>query len=74
MNLKKKCAVFSHPQEQWAHGRCKGYMNEALYSHYLAEHMQTPRKLSKVIRQKKAAELKTLSHENGQLSRSGKRW
>ncbi len=74
MNLKKRCAVFSRPQEQWSHGHCKGFMNEALYTHYLEEQMLTPPKTHKELRQEKAAELKTVSHQNGTVSRTGKRW
>ena len=76
MNLKKSCAVFSHPREQWSHGhkQCKGYMNQALYHHYLEEQMQAPPKNHKEIRQETAAELKTISHQNGRVSRSSKRW
>ena len=74
LNLKKRCAVFSHPQEQWAHGHCKGFMNEPLYRQYLEEQTQASPKSHKEIRQEKAAERKTVAHQNGQVSRTGKRW
>ena len=65
LNQKKRCAVFSRPQEQWSRGHCKGYMNEALYTHYLEEQMQIPSKTHKELRREKAAERKTVSHQNG---------
>jgi hypothetical protein len=76
LNLKKSCGVFSHPREQWSHGhnQCKGYMNEALYTHYLEEQMQAPQKTHKQLRQEKMAELKTVSHRDGILNPGGSRW
>lgn len=63
LNQKKRCAVFSHPQQQWSHGHCKGFMNGALYTHYLEEQMSP--KTHKQVRQEKAAERKTVTHKNG---------
>ncbi|MBC8205730.1 MAG: hypothetical protein ISR85_05160 [Kiritimatiellales bacterium] len=74
LNLKKRCAVFSHPKKQWAHGHCKGYMNEALYHHYLAEQMLAPQKNSKQIRKEKMNERKTIEHHDGILNPGGSRW
>lgn len=77
MNLKKRCAVFSHPHEQWNHGHkhCKGYMNQELYRRYLEEHMkEPPEKSHKEIRKEKMVELKTVEHQDGILNPGGSRW
>lgn len=75
-NLKNRCAVFQHPQAQWSHshGHCKGYMNETLYQHYLAEQMTIPEKDRREKRQEKMAELKTVEHVDGIANPGGSRW
>ncbi|MBI9020306.1 MAG: hypothetical protein JEZ10_03510 [Verrucomicrobia bacterium] len=70
-NLKKQCAVFEHPHEQWSKGHCKGYMNEQMYADYLKQQAVIREKTHKEIRQEKAAELKTLTHQDGVLNPTG---
>lgn len=77
MNLKKSCAVFSNPREQWSHGSkpCKGFMNQALYQHWLDEQMQkAPPETGKEARREKMDELKTVEHQDGMLTPSARRW
>ena len=77
LNLKKRCAVFAHPQKQWRHGHkpCKGYMNQTLYEHYIQEQMQeVPPKTRKQIRQEKMAGLKTVEHQDGTLTQGARHW
>ena len=73
-NLKKSCALFEHPYGQWAKGRCKGFMNEEMYAQYLKEQAAAHEKTRKEIRQEKAAELKTVQHQDGILNPGGSRW
>ena len=74
LNLKKRCVVFEHPHEQWSKGRCKGYMNEQMHTHYLEERAKTHEKTSRDIRREQAAERKTISHQDGTLNPGGKHW
>ena len=77
LNLKKRCAVFASPQEQWSHGHksCKGYMNEALYRHYLDEQKhEEPPKSQKQVRREKMRSLKTVEHQDGIANPGGARW
>ena len=73
-NLRKTCALFEYPHKQWAKGHCKGHMNEEMYAQYLAEKAVPHEKTSKEIRREKAAELKTVQHEDGILNPGGTRW
>lgn len=73
-NLKKQCAVFEHPHEQWSKGHCKGYMNEEMYADYLQKQAVVHEKTPKEIRQEKAVELKTITHQDGVLNPGGSRW
>lgn len=74
LNLKKRCAVFAHPHEQWSRGRCKGYMNTQMYADYLEEQSKTHDKTAREIRREKAAERKTTPHQDGILNPGGTRW
>lgn len=74
LNLKKRCAVFEHPHEQWSKGRCKGYMNQELYARYLNEQSRPHEKTPKDVRKEKAAERKAIPHQDGILNPGGTRW
>ena len=77
LNLKRSCAVYASPREQWSHGhkRCKGFMNEALYQHWLEEQMKEPApKSRKEIRREKMLERNADEHLDGIPSPAGSRW
>ena len=74
LNQKSSCAVFLYPHKEWSHGHCKGYMNVALYTHYLDERMQVQEKSHKEIRQEKMAALRTVEHQDGIMNPGGSRW
>lgn len=77
LNLKKRCAIFTHPNKQWSHGHksCKGYMNQELHQHWLDEQMRkAPPQSHKQIRQKKMEELKTVEHQDGILTQGARHW
>jgi len=74
LNLKKTCAVFDHPHEQWARGRCKGFMNTEMFEAYLAEQAKGHQKTHKEERREKQEERKTIAHADGIPNPGGSRW
>jgi hypothetical protein len=74
LNLRRRCAVFAHPREEWAKGNCKGYMNEQLHARYLEQKAQSHGDTPKELRRQKAAERKSGPHYDGISNPGGSRW
>ncbi|HNR94654.1 MAG TPA: hypothetical protein PKM67_05470 [Kiritimatiellia bacterium] len=74
LNLKKSCGMFEHPAEQWAHGRCKGFMNAKMFEAFVAAQAREHEKTHKEIRREKQEERKSISHVDGIPNPGGSRW
>ena len=65
LNLGKSCGVFASPHEQWAKGKCPGYMNEELLKRYQEDIAKHPADPAKVERQERAKLTRTEPHHDG---------
>jgi hypothetical protein len=75
LNLRKRCAIFPNPLEQWEKGKkCEGYMNEELHSRYLKEQAEAREKTAKDVRREKATKAKTEPHHDSRLNPGRSRW
>ena len=74
LNFKKNCGMFEHPAEQWAHGRCKGFMNAKMFEAYTASQAGEHQRTSKEVRKEKQAACKTVAHADGILNPGRSRW
>jgi hypothetical protein len=70
LNLGERCAVFPIPHEQWKHGTCKGWNNEALYQKYLDDEAKHPPDAHKAKRREVAKLAHTESHHDGTKARA----
>jgi hypothetical protein len=67
LNLRERCGVFESPRDQWARGKCPGYMNEKLLREFKESQEQAHNKSPKEIRQDTFRKRKTEPHWNGHI-------
>jgi len=65
LNLGKVCGVYSSPHDQWAKGKCPGFMNEELLKRYEEDIARHPEKESKAQRQARAKLARSVPHWQG---------
>lgn len=65
LNLGKSCGAFSSPHDQWAKGKCPGYMNEDLYRRYVEDIARRPADMAKEERRERARQARSMPHLDG---------